>query len=188
MNGKSLLKMISNLITTVLFIVLLLTLFVVISTKASGGEATLFGYQLKTVLSGSMEPDIQTGSVISVKAVDDPTAFKTNDIITFQAEDDMLVTHRIVEVNDSGNQYVTKGDANDAADREPVKAENVIGTYTGFTIPYLGYVMNFANSNEGAALLLVIPGIFLIIYATITISGAFRKLDHDKKEVHTNTK
>lgn len=188
MNGKRVLKVLSNLITTVLFIVLILTLFLVISTKASGGEASLFGYQLKTVLSGSMEPDIHTGSIISIKAVENPTGFKKGDVITFQTEEDILITHRITEVNDSGNQYITKGDANDAADRDPVNAANIIGTYTGFTIPYVGYVMNFANSSEGAALLLVIPGVFLIIYAGVTIWGALRKIDPVKKEVNTDTK
>ena len=41
--------------------------FVVISSKASGGEPQVFGYQLKTVLSGSMEPAFNTGSIIAVK-------------------------------------------------------------------------------------------------------------------------
>lgn len=188
MSGKRVLKVISNLITTVLFIVLVLTLFLVVSTKASGGEPSLFGYQLKTVLSGSMEPDIQTGSIISIKEVDDPTGFQTGDVITFRTEEDILVTHRVVEVNEAGNQYITKGDANNAADVEPVNAANIIGSYTGVTIPFIGYIMNFANSSGGAALLLVIPGIFLIIYSAVMIWGAFRQLDQGKKEVNTNTK
>ena len=62
-------KWISNLITGVLFITLLFMLFVVISSRASGGEPAFNGYQLKTVLSGSMEPGIQTGSIIAVKPV-----------------------------------------------------------------------------------------------------------------------
>lgn len=183
MNGKSILKVISSIITTILFLVLLLTLFLVISTKASGGEANLFGYQLKTVLSGSMEPDIQTGSIIAVKSVDDPTAFKKGDVITFHTKEDILVTHRIMEVNEAGQQYVTKGDANDGADREPVNAAHIVGTYTGFTVPYIGYIMNFANSKEGAALLLVIPGMLLIVYAFVTIWRAIRQIDNGKSEV-----
>lgn len=183
MNGKRLLKAINHTITTALFIVLLLTLFLVISTKASGGEPSLFGYQIKTVLSGSMEPDIKTGSILSIKEVDDPTDFQTGDVITFRTEEDILITHRIVEVNEAGGEYITKGDANNAPDREPVTADSIIGSYTGFQIPYVGYVMNFASSNEGTALLLVIPGILLIIYAVGTILGAFRQINHGKKEM-----
>lgn len=182
MSGKRLLKVINHAISTILFIVLLLSLFLVISTKASGGEPSLFGYQIKTVLSGSMEPDIKTGSILSIKEVDDPTDFQTGDVITFRTEDDILITHRIVEVNQAGQSYVTKGDANDGADSEPVMAENIIGSYTGFTVPYVGYIMNFANSKEGTALLLVIPGILLIIYSAVTIWKTFRQIDHGKEE------
>src|SRR5699024_6954680 len=160
---KRLLKGINHAITTVLFLVLLITLFLVISTKMSGEEPSLFGYQIKTVLSGSMEPDIKTGSILSIKEVDDPTSFQTGDVITFRTKEDILITHRIVEVKQSGQSYITKGDANDGADREPVMADNIIGSYTGFTIPYVGYILNFANSKEGTSLLLVIPGILLII-------------------------
>jgi signal peptidase len=96
--------------------ILLLVLFVVISTKVSGGEPNLFGYELKMVLSGSMEPAIKTGSVIAVKPVTDPNVFQAGDVITYRSVDDptILITHRVVEaINDSsGVKYVTKGDNN----------------------------------------------------------------------------
>jgi len=187
MSGKRILKAIGSVLSSLLFIVLLLTLFLVISTKASGGEPNLFGYQLKAVLSGSMEPEIQTGSIISIKEVDDPTAFQKDDVITYITEEDVLVTHRVMEVQQDGEVYVTKGDANDAADINPVMADNIVGSYTGFTIPYVGYVMNFANTNEGAALLLIIPGVLLLGYSVITIWRAFREIDKEKKSVETDT-
>src|SRR5699024_10311174 len=187
MSGKRILKAIGSVLSSLLFIVLLLTLFLVISTKASGGEPNLFGYQLKAVLSGSMEPEIQTGSIISIKEVDDPTAFQKDDVITYITEEDVLVTHRVMEVQQDGEVYVTKGDANDAADITPVMADNIVGSYTGFTIPYVGYVMNFANTNEGAALLLIIPGVLLLGYSVITIWRAFREIDKEKKSVETDT-
>lgn len=177
MSGKRILKAFSSLMTTVIFLVFLITLFLVIFTKASGGEPNLFGYQLKTVLSGSMEPEIKTGAILSIKETEDPTVFQTGDIITFNTEDEILVTHRITEVKQSGQVYITKGDANDAADREPVMAANIIGSYTGFTIPYLGYALNFANTREGAALLLVVPGILLLIYSAAVMWRAFRKME-----------
>lgn len=180
---KRILKIISSLITTVLFFVLLFTLFLVISTKASGGEPSILGYQLKTVLSGSMEPEFQTGSILAIKETDDPTIYQKGDVITFQTEDENLVTHRITEVKQDGQLYVTKGDANDSIDREPVMADNIVGAYTGFTIPYIGYMMAFANTPEGAALLLVVPGVLLLFYSGFMIWQAFRQLDKDKKSL-----
>lgn len=152
-------------VTGLLFILLLITLFAVISMKASGGEVSLFGYQMKTVLSGSMEPEMKTGSIITIKATDAKQEFQKGDVITFKTDDDVFVTHRIEQVKDNGKQYITKGDANNAPDSEPVVPEDIVGTYTGFTIPYVGYVMNFASSKEGAALMLIIPGVCLLLFS-----------------------
>lgn len=190
MKGKRVLKIISNLITSLLFIVLLVTVFAAITMKASGGEANLFGYQFKTVLSGSMEPNIQTGSIIAIKETDGQRDFQKGDVITFKTKDDILITHRIAQVNNDGQQYkyITKGDANDGPDIDSVLSENIVGVYTGFTIPYIGYLMNFANSSEGAALLLVLPGVCLILFSIITIFRALRNIDRHKSDVGTDTK
>lgn len=166
---RKLLKIINQLVTSVLFIVLFTTLFLLISSKISGEEANLFGYQVKTVLSGSMEPEMQTGSIILIETRGDTTEFQKNDIITFITEEHIPVTHRITEVINGGEQYMTKGDANDGPDLHPVHAENIIGTYTGVTIPYVGYVLSFATSKQGAALLLIVPGILLLLNSFIII-------------------
>lgn len=175
-------KFFSGLITSILFVVLTVTLFSVISYQASGGEPNVFGYQLKTVLSGSMEPEFQAGSMIAIKPTEDPTQFETGDIITFINPDDNLVTHRVHEVNNEGQQYITKGDSNNTVDPEPIIAENIVGEYTGFTIPYVGYVINFAASPEGALYLLVVPGALLIGYSIFIIGRALRQLEPPSKE------
>lgn len=171
-------KWTSNLLTILLFAVFILLLFVVISSKASGGEPQIFGYQLKTVLSGSMEPGIKTGSIIAVKPGGDMNRFKKGDVITFKMDEKNIVTHRIIEVNKSGNQvlYRTKGDNNETADMDPVLSQNVIAEYSGFTIPYLGYFVSFTNSKNGA-FLLIIPGLLLVIYSVVTIWKTIAELD-----------
>jgi len=182
------LKAINYFVTTLMFAVLLLTVFLVVNSKITGGNATLFSYQMKAVLSGSMEPDIQIGSIIFIKTGDDMQRFNKGDIITFEADENILVTHRIIDVVNGGQEYITKGDANNGADIDPVLADNVIGKYTGITIPYVGYVMNFASSKEGALLLLIVPGALLIIYAFISIWQAARMIEQSKKEANTEAK
>lgn len=187
---KKALKIISNIITAILFINLILMAFLVVSSKASGGEPQAFGYQLKTVLSGSMEPTFQTGSVIAVKPLssEESRALKKDDVITFQASEEKLITHRIIGVSSSGDHvmYETKGDNNKTADMEPVLSENVRAIYTGFTIPYVGYFIDFAQSKEGSAILLIVPGILLLGYSAFTIFQALRELD--PKDNNTDTK
>jgi len=183
MTSKKVFKFISNSITGLLFLLLIFMVFVVISSKASGGEPQFLGYQLKTVLSGSMEPTFKTGSIIAIKPVEDTTTLKKDDVITFLQSDGNVVTHRITEVINQGDQimYQTKGDNNQDMDTNPILSQNVIGEYTGFTIPLLGYFIDFAKSSKGTALLLIIPGALLLIYSAVSIFSALRELDKPKE-------
>jgi signal peptidase I len=181
-------KWVSNIVTSILFLTLISTAFVVISSKASGGEPKVMGYQLKTVLSGSMEPGIQTGSIIAIKPGGDMTRFEKGDVITFKESETKLITHRVLEVKGTGDntQYITKGDNNDAADLEPVLAANIVGEYKGFTIPFIGYLLNAAQSKMGSALLLILPGILLLLYSAMTIWKAVKEVEISKETTSTS--
>lgn len=181
-NMKIVKKILSTLITVILSITLIFMIFVVISSKASGGEPSILGYQLKTVLSGSMEPTFKTGSIIAVKPLENPGNLKKDDIITFIESDEKLITHRIIDVNKAGDQitYVTKGDNNNAKDLDPVLTQNVVAKYSGFTIPYVGYLIDYSKSKNGMALLLILPGILLLSYSGISIYKAIKELDKGK--------
>ncbi|MDH2886634.1 signal peptidase I SipW [Bacillus cytotoxicus] len=176
-------KIMSNVISFVLFALMVFLAFVVISSKASGGEPTIMGYQFKTVLSGSMEPTFLTGSVIAIEPTKDGSKYQKGDVITFKESDTKIVTHRIIDVQNANGKvmYVTKGDNNNGPDMKPVLAENVIGKYEDITVPYVGYLLNYANSKAGAALLLIIPGLFLLGYSVFSISSAIRSIDKEKK-------
>jgi signal peptidase len=164
--------------------------FLVVSSKASGGEPQAFGYQLKSVLSGSMEPTFKTGSVIGVKPLveNEKKNLKVDDIITYQDGPEKLTTHRIVGVIESGDNilYETRGDNNKSKDLTPVLSDNVVAKYSGFTIPYLGYFIDFSKSPAGSAMLLIIPGIFLIGYAGFSIYQTIREIDSKTKKSASN--
>lgn len=184
MTFRTLKKWLSSAVTTLLFIILIFMVFAVISSKVSGGEPSIFGYQFKTVLSGSMEPTFQTGSIIAVKPVKNASKLIKGDVITYKTDKVTSVTHRIYEVKgaDSQPKYITKGDNNDSHDSKPVLPENVEAVYTGFTVPFIGYFMHYAQSKEGTALLVVLPGVLLIIYSVITIWKAFKEIDGRKRK------
>lgn len=181
MTLKKLVKWSSSFLTFIMFAALVFLAVLVIASKSSGGEPTLFGYQFKTVLSGSMEPTFKTGSIIAVKTEGDTTKFKEKDIITFQEEDGRLITHRIVEVNKNKEHtiYRTKGDNNASVDSSPVHSENVVAEYMGVTIPYVGYIVHLSQSKNGAFLLLI-PGIFLLFWSGFTIWQALSLIDKAK--------
>ena len=144
-NAMKTVKIIWNAITS------LLVILVVIGAMLLGGVRIL-GYQVFTVLSGSMEPVYHTGSLIYVKDVD-YRDLGEGDVITFMLNEDTVATHRIVgvvpdEEDPSVVRYRTKGDANDAEDGALVHYKNVIGSPV-FTIPYLGYVANYIQNPPG---------------------------------------
>ncbi|QDX39997.1 signal peptidase I [Salarchaeum sp. JOR-1] len=110
------------------------------------------------VLSGSMEPAISPGDVVVVSGVD-PAAIGVNDVVTFQRDASPVpTTHRVVEVIDDGGAlaFRTMGDANEDPDGAAVPASAVIGRVT-LVIPYIGYVIEAANTPVGFLALVVAP-------------------------------
>ena len=152
-----------GIISTILVAAILFFAILLVTLKVAG-------FNLLTVLSGSMEPAYHVGSLIFVKNVDVNT-LKENDVITFMADEDTIVTHRIYsvlnEVGDDGSttlKFCTKGDANTATDASLVDYRNVIGTPV-LSIPYLGYLANFIQRP---------PGIYIaLVFATVLVVSAF---------------
>lgn len=180
--AKKIWKFTSNVIIGFLILLIVLLGFVIISSKLSGEDPKAFGYQFKTVLSRSMEPTFKSGSIIAVKKVEDKTSLQKGDIVTFISGPNKLVTHRITEVlkADKLTLYRTKGDNNKAVDLEPLYSNNVVSIYTGFTIPYAGYFVTYAQDT----FLLIIPSVMLLML----LFQVFRKIketnsDPPKKSV-----
>jgi len=175
---KKIFQLTGRVLSGIVLVLMCCLVVLVLSSKASGGEPTIFGYQIKVVLSGSMEPTFKTGSIIAIKLGDGKNSYQKKDVITFK-DGEKLITHRIIGIKKvNGHQlYQTKGDNNDAPDMNLVMHQNVIGKYTNFTIPYMGYVINFANSKIGAALLLIIPGIILVLSSGWSILRTMKEVE-----------
>jgi signal peptidase len=119
-------------------------------------------YKVKIVMSGSMEPTIPTGSVVVIVP---QKSYTIEDIITFgkDTKKEVPTTHRIVEMRAQEGKYVykTKGDANKTADMKEVPEDTVIGKLI-FSIPLLGFVLDFAKKPIGFALIIVLPALAII--------------------------
>lgn len=178
----------SRIASLIIYGLFLSLVFVVVAAKLTGGTPKVLGHEYLTVLSGSMEPGIKTGSIISVTPVKNPTDLKEGDVITFRAPDSpkILITHRIVQIQkvNSTVLYVTKGDANDANDASPVQAKDVVAQYDQFTIPYVGYLLSFVKSKLGAVLMLIVPGVLMVLWSIFSIWRTIQSLD-SKKEPHS---
>lgn len=112
------------------------------------------------VQSGSMEPSISTGDVIFIAQKND---YELNDTITFKDSNNRTVTHRITQKNEtsSGTEFITKGDANQTVDTEPVPAERVVGE-VAWVLPRFGYVIQFGRTPWGFILFFIVPTIIIL--------------------------
>lgn len=107
----------------------------------------LFGCKNMAVVSGSMEPGIPVGSLVVVKEVE-PESLKAGDVISYRMSGDTMVTHRIAEIDTQNGQVITKGDANEAADANPVAFSDVVGRKL-FHVPFLGYLSIYIKTPLG---------------------------------------
>jgi len=158
-----------------LSMVLLSAATLVISTKFN----FISGYRFFSILSGSMQPAIKTGSLIITKA---ETLYRENDIITYKINS-LTKTHRIVSVNSTNNLpvYATKGDANNNIDLEKPTQKQIHGRMV-FALPYLGYISNFAKSRTGFLILMVLPALIIVGNEVIVIKNETKALLHQRKK------
>jgi signal peptidase len=135
----------------------LIALLLVISSFPITGN-----FKVLTVLSGSMEPSIKTGSIVAVKPASD---YKIGDVITFgpYSKTQVPTTHRIQEMRVVGGEpvYITKGDANNAPDVREVQKKDVIGKVL-FDIPYAGFAVASAKKPLGFAIIIIVPALIII--------------------------
>lgn len=115
------------------------------------------------VQSGSMEPAIGTGSIVFV-AEDRPEAVEEGDVITYADDGGNLVTHRVVETHVASQslRFITKGDANDNIDGEPVYRSDYVGEVS-FSVPLAGYVVAFGQTWLGWVTLIVVPTVLFVL-------------------------
>ncbi|MCG2686258.1 signal peptidase I, partial [Candidatus Parcubacteria bacterium] len=116
-------------------------------------------FQSLVVMSGSMEPEIHTGSVVIVRSAE---TLAVGDVITFARPDDPknFITHRIESIED--DIIKTKGDANNAPDNWEVRQEDVQGKVAA-SVPHLGYAVHFAKTQRGFVLLILLPALLIIL-------------------------
>lgn len=157
--------------TICLLIVVLLAVYAYQSKKA-GGQAQVGGYQLFVVLSGSMSPTFDTGSIVIIKKID-PEDVVVGDVVTFTSASDTgkTITHRVIEIDTKGTlSFTTKGDANNVADSVKLDSEKIIGKVQ-FSVPYVGYFLEFSKTKTGLYLLIVLPSMIIFLLEVSKIIG-----------------
>jgi signal peptidase I len=145
-------------------------------------------YKMFVVMSGSMEPKIKTGSIVVVKQVNN---YVKGDVITFKESNNpkITVTHRIFSLKEENNikVFTTKGDANKSPDLAEIRQGQILGKEI-LAIPYIGYVINFAKTQTGLMVLIVIPAVIIVYNELMNIKKEALRLIKERKERKLTTK
>jgi signal peptidase len=121
-------------------------------------SAWLLGWQLMSVLTGSMQPTYPVGSLLVIGQID-AADVEPGMAIVFSdpAEPGRLVAHRVVSVA-AGDAlaFVTQGDANASRDPNPVPARLVRGRVL-WSVSLLGTAMDWLQWPRSFIALVLVP-------------------------------
>jgi signal peptidase len=132
------------------------------------------------VLSGSMRPTFEVGTIIYYKHVPQEQ-IAPNDIITYQMGKE-LVTHRVKRIEN--NEYIMQGDANNTEDGRAVSYDSVQGKVGGLAIPIVGFGVQFINTNMWIFIVMVAILVAEFLLSNIksdTISTSEKGHGHEKE-------
>ena len=160
------LTVIGALLCVIMIPILIVNITLIIKSYTNKNEVPkLGGYCPLIVLTGSMEPEINSGDLIICRQIAGGEV-AVGDIIAFFDPDSTgtaVLTHRVVEIieNDGVLAFRTKGDANNAEDRLPVPAADLVGAYQ-FRIAGAGNAAMFMQTTAGLIVCVVLPLILLV--------------------------
>lgn len=145
-------------LTILLALLLACNLYLLFLQRVAGVRgAAVAGFSLAVIASGSMEPALGVDDLIVTHAQD---SYRAGDIITFDSGTS-LTTHRIVAITPEG--YITRGDANNAADPDPVPPEKVVGRVVA-VLPVAGRVLAALRTPLGMTVLLVAGVLWTVLF------------------------
>lgn len=138
------------------------------------------GYQLYTVVSGSMEPAVPTGSLVYIKYVE-PKEIVEGDVIAFYGSDadGSIITHRVVSNSSAMGEFITKGDANEDNDMNPVTYNQYMGKMVR-SIPKIGGIVQTITGGSGKAAVGCVIGLAIVLEIIAAVLN--RRLEDDEEE------
>lgn len=161
---KKFIKIVKTFLNIVMTVIIILgTLFIALFC---------FGIQPYIVESGSMSPEIETGSICFINKKADYNEMNVGDIIAFKLDTGAFVTHRIYAITEEG--FTTKGDANLVIDNVITTKDNFIGKNV-LSIPKAGFVVKAIQRGK----ILVATVIIVIFLAAILIGEPSKRKKED---------
>jgi signal peptidase I len=138
-----------------------------------------FGVEVFAIRGGSKTPTIPVGAAVFAVSAE-PGSIRAGDIVTIRAENGVVYTHRVVEVDDSEADIWlhTKGDANTTADAAPVPLAAVVGKIE-VVVPLAGYLIALLATPAGIVSFLAYAVALLLVIGEL--EGVGTVADRDRQ-------
>lgn len=178
-----------------LIFIAIFLLYVGVSTKlyATRGSAFEPKFSLYTIISPSMQPNLNVYDTIIDKRVDSASEVEIGDVITFISTSSlsrgMTVTHRVIDIikaEDGTVQFQTKGDNNLTPDTAYVTESNILGRVI-LRLPQLGRIQFFLANQGGLLLVVVVPAIIVLIRYIIKLIRLTQVQEKVEKSITKST-
>ena len=199
--AKKISNKISIIITSVVGGLILAASISLIIIKSVSNPLAVFDSVPVAIVSGSMQAkddknaylkennldnQFSTGSIIILHKMPEQKDLKRYDVVAYKNKEGTTVVHRIigfgyydtnsifVNTDDisKATEFVFRGDNNTANDTNYVKYSDMIGIYRGEKCPFLGYIVDFAQSYFG----------FITFAAVIGMLEAYEVFDNKNKK------
>lgn len=135
------------------------------------GSDSIFGYTVRIVISGSMEPTIPVYTVNIVKKCD-ISDIRRGDIILYNYKSDII--HRVIDINTDGS-LITQGDANEVPDEISVSADMFIGKVTK-TLYWTRHILAPIKGGSRGAIQIGIVICIMFLYLLYIIIKRYAKI------------
>ena len=181
-------KIVLNIINGVSVIIIaaaVLVLLTVVLTK-SGDVPNILGYSVFRVMTGSMEPAIETDSLIVVKSVE-ASEIKIGDVISFFSQDPAhggaVNTHRVTAIEQNGEEwnFVTKGDANQLEDKYVTSSKDLIGKVV-YVSHVRGIIVHLLSNPLIFIPVIVLPMFVILVYNLACTIRVTRNIVKEEEE------
>lgn len=166
-----------DILLIVILMIAVASLFLLIRGRLEGSVPHLAGYHFYAVSGESMQRAYGAGSLVVVEPAA-PEQFAPDDLIIVHPHGDVdrVCTCRIVDIDPGYGFFLT--DCGEAGiNGEPVKTAvaNVRGRVVR-SIPYAGYIFDFAQKPAGIVLLIIVPALAIIVFQLRKL-GRYNRVD-----------
>ena len=182
-------RWIFNLFNAAAIALILVSVFVLLSVvlTPAGQVPQVLGYSVFRVMTGSMEPEIRSDSLLVVKKTP-PEEIAPGDVISFFSPDPALEgavnTHRVVRIEKENGEirFITKGDANLIEDTYPVEESALVGKAV-FKSYGLGKAVSLLSNPLVFGVIVLLPLLIILLmnlYRAVRIAADIAKKEEEE--------